>query len=101
MGYNVADYLRPTGTILIYGIPHQDDKPPQHVNARSVFDNEWTVTASKAGCSSSTMSRAIALIQENPQEFSSLIGKQVSLIESQEEIINFNPLPSTRTVVIV
>lgn len=94
-------YLRPQGVVLLYGVPWGSASFGSQVTPRKVFDFEWTVLATKAGCDAHTIGSAIHFIRAHRAYFLTMIGKELSLNQAVPEILNFTPLPGTRSVVVM
>jgi L-iditol 2-dehydrogenase len=94
--------IRKGGVLLIYGVPDESISIP--FTALRLFQSELTITTSMSGCrregnSTPIMERAIQYIKNHKEFFATLIGHRIKLDDLPGEIINFSPMPGTRTVV--
>lgn len=85
------------GIIVIYGMPGVETQLP--LSALDTFSQEKTIVPSMAGCNEQTMSQACQWIGNDQAFFQSLIGKQITLEQTANELASGKPSPGTRTVV--
>jgi L-iditol 2-dehydrogenase len=88
---------RMAGLVCLYGVPCDEASIP--VTARELFHRELTVLTSFAGTTDGTMRSAIEIIQKDEPFFERLIGRLVPLERLETELVDWNPVPGTRTVV--
>lgn len=86
---------RRAGVVMMYGIPGNDQALP--MAARSFFDRELTLLASRAGCSAATFTQAADYLQQHQPFFTAMMGKKIFLQDLPEELLHNSPQPGTRS----